>query len=99
MALQKIKITKIFDKGTIFILALCLAFGGVLMCNSNTEYPPVPAPVAPDIDKYRIVQDNGECWVVTSNEKGVTGSLMRGDNLDECVKYLNNLIQLGVTDN
>jgi len=91
MALQKVSWREFVNKGVLVIVFGCILLAGVMMCNSNKIHPPKPELEMESVNKYRIVTDNAQCWVVEYNEKGVKESIFHGNNLGECKMYLRNL--------
>ena len=78
-------------KVEIVLLAMLCLFVGAVTCNSNTEFDKKQVPIlSPSADRFRIITDTGECWVVTSNEIGVTEVIFHGDSVGECKMYLKN---------
>ena len=76
---------------TILLLAVLFSIVGFLFGNSNHTYPPKPpAPVA-EIDKYKIITIDGECWVLPGDEYLIDAAIMKGDYLGECAMYLRNI--------
>jgi hypothetical protein len=74
--------------GVLILILSIMSCTGFFWANSNTKYPPVIAAPRSAIDQYRIVTNNGECWVVKFNEKGVTESIYNGENLEACQSHL-----------
>lgn len=78
--------------GTLGFLAMTIFLVGTLFWNSNHTYPPRVAEPIAEMDRYSIVTDNGECWVVTRDDKGrVTECLFYGTNRGECERYIGNM--------